>query len=104
MRDFAASPEETYNRWQRGEFYSDPRESPGHDNAHADAHTERMRSDKERRRHAYNRARDNQEYNEHETNAFTAETDFELNDVDDGFEMGESDQFKREDGDEPSLG
>lgn len=104
MRDFAASPEETYNRWQRGEYYSDPRESPGHDNAHADAHTERMRSDKERRRHAYNRARDNQEYNEHETSAFEAETDFELNDVDDGFEMGESDQFKREDGDEPSLG
>ena len=102
MRDFAATPEETYNRWQRGEFYSDARESPGHDNAHADPHTERMREDSKRRRSAYNRARDNQEYNAHDTSAFKAE-DFELNDVDDGFDMGGYDRPNDNDGFEPSL-
>lgn len=103
MRDFAATPEETYNRWQRGEFYSDARESPGHDNAHADPHTERMREDSKRRRSAYNRARDNQEYNAHDTSAFSADTDFELNDVDDGFDMGGYDRLNDNDGFEPSL-
>lgn len=103
MRDFAATPEETYNRWQRGEFYSDARESPGHDNAHADPHTERMREDSKRRRSAYKRARNNQEYNDHKTSAFKSETDFELNDVDDGFEMGGDNRPPRNDGFEPSL-
>ena len=89
MRDFATDPEETYSRWQRGEFYSDSRETPGHDNPHVDPHADRMREDKSRRRwQAYNRSRDNQEYNAHDTSEFSADKDFELNDVDDGFDMG----------------
>ena len=62
-----------------------------------------MREDSNRRRSAYKRARNNQEYNDHKTSAFKAETDFELNDVDDGFEMGDDNRPSRNDGFEPSL-
>lgn len=62
-----------------------------------------MREDSKRRRSAYNRARDNQEYNAHDTSAFSADTNFELNDVDDGFDMGGYDRSNDNDGFEPSL-